>query len=100
MAGALCRGACRGLFALALLSAFSWPSAAQATTLLNLESGYQLTKQMRVNLEVFNLANTSASDIDYFFASRLPGEPLEGVDDIHFHPTPPRTARVTLVVGF
>jgi hypothetical protein len=36
------------------------------------------------------------SDIDYFFASRLRGEPLEGVDDIHFHPAVPRTARVGL----
>jgi len=30
----------------------------------------------------------------------LPGEPLEGVNDIHFHPAVPRTARVSLVVGF
>ncbi len=72
----------------------------KATTLLNLEAGYQLFKQMRINVEVFNLANASASDIDYFFTSRLPGEPLEGVDDIHFHPTPPRTVRVSFVVGF
>jgi outer membrane receptor protein involved in Fe transport len=72
----------------------------KSTTLLNLEGGYQLAKQLRVNVEVFNLANTKASDIDYFFTSRLPGEPLEGVDDIHFHPTPPRTVRVTVVAGF
>ena len=40
------------------------------------------------------------SDIDYYFASRLPGEPLDGVDDIHTHPTAPRTFRVSLVLGF
>jgi hypothetical protein len=39
------------------------------------------------------------SDIEYFYASRLPGEPVDGVADIHLHPTLPRTARL-LVVGF
>ena len=72
----------------------------KATTLLNLEGGYQLARQLRVNLEVFNLANAQVSDIDYYFASRLPGEPLAGVEDIHTHPAVPRTVRVSLVVGF
>jgi hypothetical protein len=49
---------------------------------------------------VFNLLNAKDSDIDYFYASRLSGEPLGGVDDIHFHPALPRTARVLLIVGF
>ena len=71
-----------------------------ATTLLNLEGGYQLAKQLRVNVEIFNLANARVSDIDYYFASRLPGEPLAGVEDIHTHPAVPRTLRVTLAVGF
>jgi hypothetical protein len=44
--------------------------------------------------------NARASDIDYFYASRLPGEPMEGVEDIHTHPTLPRTARVGLLVEF
>ena len=39
------------------------------------------------------------SDIDYYYASRLPGEPA-GVTDIHMHPTLPRTARVNLILGF
>jgi hypothetical protein len=29
-----------------------------------------------------------------FYASRLPGEPPEGVEDRHFHPIEPRTARM------
>jgi len=40
------------------------------------------------------------SDIDYYFASRLPGEPQSGVDDIHTHPAVPRTLRLSLIVGF
>jgi outer membrane receptor protein involved in Fe transport len=72
----------------------------KATSLANLEGGYKLTKTVRLAVDVFNLFNATDSDIDYYYASRLPGEPSHGVDDIHFHPTLPRTARVTLSVAF
>ena len=49
---------------------------------------------------MFNLLNARDSDIDYYYTSRLPGEPADGVEDIHFHPTLPRTARLSLIVGF
>jgi hypothetical protein len=57
-------------------------------------------KNVRVTADIFNLFDQQVSDIDYFFTSRLPGEPLAGVDDIHFHPAVPRTLRVGLVFGF
>jgi hypothetical protein len=47
-----------------------------------------------------NFFDAEVSDIDYYFASRLPGEPLEGVNDIHSHPAAPRTARVSLIFSF
>ncbi|MEC7077525.1 MAG: TonB-dependent receptor, partial [Pseudomonadota bacterium] len=47
-------------------------------------------------LEVFNLANSEDDDIAYFYASRLPGEIAEGVEDVHFHPLEPRSVRATL----
>jgi outer membrane receptor protein involved in Fe transport len=72
----------------------------KATTLLNVEGGYQATQNLRVNVAMFNVANSRVSDIDYYFASRLPGEPLGGVYDIHRHPAVPRTIRATLSVGF
>jgi len=72
----------------------------EPTTLINLQGGYQLFKTARLNVDVFNLFDAKVSDIDYYFASRLPGEPLQGVDDIHFHPAVPRTVRVSLIVGF
>ena len=43
-------------------------------------------------LEGFNLFDAEVSDIDYFYASRLPGEP-EAVEDIHRHPALPFTVR-------
>ena len=51
-------------------------------------------------LDVFNLFDRKASDIDYYYASRLPGEPAGGVDGINFHPAEPRSFRVTLVYNF
>jgi outer membrane receptor protein involved in Fe transport len=72
----------------------------QATSLVNLEGGYRLTRSARLALDVFNLFNAPDSDIDYYYASRLPGEPASGVEDIHFHPALPRSARVSLVLGF
>lgn len=71
----------------------------QATSLVNLQAGIGFSRRVRLVLDVFNLANAQNSDIDYFYTSRLPGEPLDGVDDIHTHPTLPRTARVSLRVG-
>ena len=72
----------------------------KATSLMNLEGGYKLAKHMKLGVDVFNVFNASDSDIDYYYASRLPGEPADGVNDIHLHPTLPRTVRVSLIVGF
>ncbi len=71
-----------------------------ATTILNGEIGMRINERFNVVLEAFNLLDSDVSDIDYFYTSRLPGEPAAGVDDIHFHPSIPRTARVLLNVDF
>ena len=74
--------------------------ASEPTTILNGEVGFQLNEQLNMVFEVFNLLDSTVSDIDYFYTSRLQGEPLAGVDDVHFHPSLPRTARVMLNVSF
>jgi hypothetical protein len=51
------------------------------------------------NTTPWTSAACRACDIDYY-ASRLQGEPAEGVSDIHFHPTEPRSVRLTLSMGF
>jgi hypothetical protein len=48
-----------------------------------------------LTLDVFNLTNRRVNDIEYFYASRLPGE-ADAVDDRHVHPAQPRTVRLTL----
>jgi outer membrane receptor protein involved in Fe transport len=72
----------------------------KSTSVMNAEVGYKLTEAMRIAVDVFNIFNAKASDTDYYYSSRLPGEPLDGVNDVHFHPMLPRTARVNLIVGF
>ena len=70
------------------------------TGLMNAEAGYRIAKHMKIGVDLFNLLNAKDSDVDYYYASRLQGEPAGGVDDMHFHPTLPRTARLSLMVGF
>jgi hypothetical protein len=72
---------------------------AGSTTLLNLEAGYR-QKQWQLALEVLNLLDSDDSDISYYYASRLPGEPAEGIEDIHYHPVEPRTVRVVATIRF
>ena len=72
----------------------------KATSLVNLQIGYQPVAHLRTTLDVFNLFDVEASDIDYYFTSRLQGEPLAGVDDLHFHPAVPRTLRLAATITF
>jgi hypothetical protein len=70
------------------------------TTLWNGEVGYRLSSKARLELEAFNLFAAEVSDIDYFYASRLPGEPADGIEDIHLHPALPRSARIGIQFSF
>ena len=72
----------------------------ESTTVRNGQFGIRFNRRVTVSFEVFNLLNSPVSDIDYFYTSRLQGEPLEGVDDVHTHPSIPRTARVALQMRF
>jgi outer membrane receptor protein involved in Fe transport len=72
----------------------------RATTLAYLRLGYKVAPNVKVALDVYNLFDRQASDIDYYYASRLKGEPAGGVNDIHFHPVEPRSLRLTLTANF
>lgn len=65
------------------------------TTLVNLRAGYRIDRRWNVGLDVFNLFDRKANDIDYFYASQMAGEGAP-VEDVHFHPVEPRHFRVTL----
>lgn len=53
-----------------------------------------------LSVEVLNLFASRDNDITYFYTSRLPGEPVAGVDDYHFHPVEPRQVRAAVRYNF
>ncbi|MDX2204550.1 MAG: TonB-dependent receptor [Hyphomicrobiaceae bacterium] len=57
--------------------------------------GYAFADGLTVRLDAFNILNERSSQIDYSYASRLAGE-AGAVDDVHFHPTEPRSFRLVL----
>jgi outer membrane receptor protein involved in Fe transport len=68
------------------------------TLLLSARAGYRLTESIELRLDIFNLLGSTAHQIDYFYASRLPGEPLEGVNDVHFKPVEPTAVRAGVAI--
>jgi outer membrane receptor protein involved in Fe transport len=71
-----------------------------ATALVNARVGYRYANGVRVQLDAFNLFDSHASQIDYYYTSRLQGEPAGGVADRHFHPVEPLAVRLTVAANF
>jgi outer membrane receptor protein involved in Fe transport len=71
-----------------------------STMLAYLRAGYRIDRDWKIGLDVFNLFDRKASDIDYYYRSRLMGEPAAGIDDVHFHPVEPRSVRLSVIVHF
>jgi hypothetical protein len=71
-----------------------------ATAIAYARVGYKINSRWALTLDVFDLFDRRANDVDYYYASRLPGEPAEGVDDFHFHPAESRSFRLTLKTTF
>lgn len=66
---------------------------------INLDIGYKVNDHLKAQLTIFNLTNTKANAAAYFYAARLPGEPVEGINDFQVHPLEPisAVAKVTYV---
>lgn len=62
--------------------------------LVNLRAGREWGR-LGAFLDIFNLFDSNDHDVDYFYASRLAGEPPEGVEGVHYHVFQPRSARVS-----
>ncbi len=72
----------------------------RASTTLNARASWRVAKRYTVSVDVFNLTDAKVSDIDYYYESRLPGEPADGVADIHTHPLESRSFRASLTATF
>jgi len=71
-----------------------------STSLLYYDLSYQINPKWTVSFDIFNLLNAQADDITYYYATRLPGEPAEGVNDFMSHAAEPRTFRLGLTMKF
>src|SRR4029078_3139155 len=60
----------------------------KATTLAYLRGGYKIAPNVRLAIDIFNLFDKKASDIDYYYASRLAGQAAR--EGVPFHPRAPR----------
>lgn len=69
------------------------------SVLVNLGAGYRWDR-FEIRLDGFNLLDSDDADIAYWYASRLPGESAEGVEDVHLHPLEPRAFRASLSFSF
>jgi len=69
------------------------------TTLFDMQVGYKFTERVQMRLDIFNLFNSHAHQIDYYYPSQLPGESAP-VYDIHYKPVEPFSARLSLNFTF
>ena len=77
--------------------ALSAPATVQTKVLIvddNVDAAESMAEMLR--LEGFEVR----AAIDYYYTSRLPGEPAAGVNDVHFHPIESRSFRVSTVINF
>jgi hypothetical protein len=71
---------------------------AHSASLAHLSLGWT-GQRYALRADMLNLFDSDDRDIEYFYASRLEGEPLEGVEDRHFHRFEPRQVRLTLTIN-
>ena len=71
----------------------------RASLQVHAEGGYHFNSTFSVDVGVFNLLNRRDADVSYFYPSQLANE-SEPVDDVHLHPSGPRTVRFTATARF
>jgi outer membrane receptor protein involved in Fe transport len=55
----------------------------------NVDVGYTVSDHLKLQASVFNLTNVKADAAAFYYAARLPGEPVDGVNDFQVHPLEP-----------
>lgn len=71
-----------------------------SSLIFNARAGYRFDNGARLQLDILNLFDAQTSQIEYYYLSRLPGEPIGGIADRHVHPAEPRALRLTLATVF
>ncbi len=73
--------------------------SSSVSVLTNLRLGYRVNRRTQHTLDVYNLFDRRANDIEYWYESQLASESA-AVFDRHLHPAEPRTLRITLAHRF
>lgn len=68
-----------------------------ATTVVNLRAACRFGP-VEVTAEMLNIFDTTRADADYYYASRLPSEPLDGIEGIHSRTVEPRMLRIGAMI--
>ena len=71
----------------------------KVSLLLNGSIGYR-HKHWETAVECLNILDRHDNDIEYYYTSRLPGEPAAGINDVALHPTEPRSFRFRVTYRF
>ena len=72
---------------------------ADPLTVVNARLEYQIGR-IELAADLLNVFNARDNEIEYFYASRLPGEPAGGIEDRHVRPIEPRQLRLSAKVSF
>jgi hypothetical protein len=62
----------------------------------NADVRYAFASDWSMGLGVYNILNHHANAAEFWYVDRLPGEPVDGVPDLHVHPLEPIAVRLTL----
>jgi outer membrane receptor protein involved in Fe transport len=75
------------------------PVAPYSTTIVNLSTGYEIQKKIKLQLDVLNILNAKNFDIAYYYGYQT--SPTSAArDGLVFHPIEPRMFRVSLMYQF
>ncbi|MGZ3249909.1 MAG: TonB-dependent receptor [Croceibacterium sp.] len=66
----------------------------------NLDIAYELPGGWKLGATIINILDSHDNAADYYYTTRLPGEPTAGVLDFQTHPLEPRAARFSLAKTF
>nr|WP_295660989.1 TonB-dependent receptor [Polymorphobacter sp.] len=72
---------------------------AKPLTVVNARLGFDFGR-IAIAADLLNAFDAKDNEIEYYYTSRLPGEPLAGVDDRHIKPIEPRQLRVSATARF
>jgi len=66
----------------------------------NVDVGYKVNQHLKIQASAFNLTNAKANAGAFYYAARLKGEPVDGVNDFQNHPIEPLSGNVKVTWTF